>query len=174
MVDNWLDDELAHALLRNFLETEKSNGFRDSRLIDGQNCPNIRSDQIIWLSDNHTALQILNPNIQRLRDLLNSEFFLGLNSQEFHFAKYAAGGHYEKHLDASPVHSAERVISMVYYLNRQPEGGELMLHLPSGEQKIAPIWNRLVLFRSDFVWHEVLPSKNDRRSLTGWFLRTRP
>ena len=35
--------------------------------------------------------------------------------------------------------------------------------------KLLPLPGRLVVFRSDTIWHEVLPTRRTRWSLTGWF-----
>ena len=50
------------------------------------------------------------------------------------------------------------------------DGGELKIHKPL-ERVVDPVFNRLVLFRSDTVLHEVLPARKPRRSLTGWLLK---
>ncbi|HAJ18613.1 MAG TPA: hypothetical protein DCL95_00870 [Rhodospirillaceae bacterium] len=34
--------------------------------------------------------------------------------------------------------------------------------------RLIPAPGRLVVFRSDLVWHEVLPGRKPRWSLTGW------
>jgi hypothetical protein len=63
-------------------------------------------------------------------------------------------------------------------LNREWEGGQLRVHLPSplttvdedpiGYFDIDPLLGRLVIFRSDHVEHEVLPCHKDRSALTFW------
>jgi len=69
-----------------------------------------------------------------------------------------------------------RLISCVLYLNENwkvGDGGELQLYNTSGEvptHRIEPLRNRMVFFRSDTVWHEVLPAHAPRKSLTGWLL----
>ncbi len=49
-------------------------------------------------------------------------------------------------------------------------GGELKIFSEHGDEIIAPIGNRLVLFRSDTIEHEVLETATSRKSLTGWLL----
>ena len=61
--------------------------------------------------------------------------------------------------------------STVFYLNSDwhaEEGGQLRLHLAGGTQDLLPNWNRLVLFRSADIEHEVLPATRERLSITGW------
>ncbi len=69
-----------------------------------------------------------------------------------------------------------RKLSSILYLNQNwqaSDGGELRLYVNDDEWlNISPIGGRLVLFLSDQFWHEVLPAKRERLSLTGWF-RTR-
>lgn len=137
----------------------------------------IRGDSIFWLDDNSKkpATQGFLAWAAVLRHQLNRHFFLGLNSEEFHFARYPVGAAYKKHLDQH--HSRlERKISLVLYLNLQwnnDDGGELCLYSPADNtlevNRIAPCPARLVLFRSDTIPHEVLPCRQTRWSLTGWF-----
>lgn len=137
----------------------------------------IRGDSIFWL-DAHSkkfATQRFVAWAAVLRHQLNHHFFLSLKSEEFHFARYPVGEAYRKHLDQ---HHArlERKISLVLYLNPQwtnDDGGELCLYSPDNNMlevnRIVPHAARLVLFRSDIIPHEVLPSRQIRWTLSGWF-----
>jgi SM-20-related protein len=44
------------------------------------------------------------------------------------------------------------------------------MYLKRGIKDALPIAGRLVCFRSDVIEHEVLPSKKERLSVTGWML----
>jgi len=135
----------------------------------------IRGDRILWLKAGQSAacdryLLIM----ETLRVALNRELYLGLEEYESHFAFYAPGASYLKHLDRFRDDDC-RMVSVVIYLNPNwlPEqGGALRLH-PHGEcaQDIAPLGSRLVLFLSADIVHEVLPATRDRMSLAGWFRR---
>jgi SM-20-related protein len=106
---------------------------------------------------------------RRLRD----EALLPLRREEFHAAIYEPGGYYRRHLDTKR-DSSERMVSCVYYLTRDRElgdGGELRLHLPTGPVDVVPQTNRLVLFQSATVPHEVLLNHKRRYSLSGWLNR---
>jgi SM-20-related protein len=137
--------------------------------------PGIRGDQIHWLEPGQSLacdryLQIM----ERLRVALNRGLFLGLDEYESHFAFYAPGASYLKHLDRFRDDDS-RTVSVVVYLNPGwlPEhGGALRLH-PQGRhtEDIAPLGSRLVLFLSADMLHEVLPATRDRLSLAGWFRR---
>ncbi|CBJ30213.1 [Skp1-protein]-hydroxyproline N-acetylglucosaminyltransferase, family GT60 [Ectocarpus siliculosus] len=114
-------------------------------------------------------------------------------------ARYPGDGRgYVRHRDtprsAQDSEEAERKITALYYLNpdwRPSMGGQLRVHLdsrpeaaaeeggprPAGEEEekagrkwdIEPVLDRLVLFRSDLVEHEVLPASAPRLAVTLWF-----
>ena len=134
---------------------------------------NIRTDWIYWLDRARDAhLEPFFSGIDQLREALARELFLSLNGYEFHFAKYPIGAFYKPHLDQFS-HRDNRMISSVLYLNEDwqtGDGGELRISKPT-QAVVQPIFNRLVLFRSDTVLHEVLPAHKPRRSLTGWLLK---
>lgn len=146
----------------------------------------LRGDFTYWIEANasnidknsHSYLQCM----ESLRTSLNQTLFLGLADFETHYAIYPAGKGYSKHLDQfqqnnqTQTNQGLRKISSVLYLNQDwktQDGGQLRLYINTQDFiDIAPITGRLVLFLSDRFWHEVLPAKRDRISLTGWF-RTR-
>lgn len=134
----------------------------------------VRGDEIFWLQRNETDQGIVHffNEIQSLMESLNREFFLSLNDAEFHFAHYPPGTFYRRHLDQFKGRN-NRQISVILYLNDQwkpGDGGELKVYTNDGDELIAPIGNRLAVFRSDTVEHEVLPTQVLRRSITGWLL----
>lgn len=135
----------------------------------------VRGDQIHWLDENAAtpAQTQYWHKMAQLRETLNEELFLSLISLEAHFAVYAPGAFYQKHLDRF-AHAGERVISCSFYLNpdwKADYGGHLRLYIEGGHVDILPTAGTLVLFRSDTVHHEVLPATQPRYSLTGWFKR---
>lgn len=135
----------------------------------------IRGDKIHWLDNlNLSPVQSAYMSIiEGLREELNYKLFLGLRSYEAHFALYPPGAGYKKHLDRFST-SDERSISCVLYLNPnwQPlDGGQLRIYLDEKFVDIPPVAGTMVIFRSDTLWHEVLPSTRPRWSLTGWYRR---
>lgn len=135
----------------------------------------IRGDRIQWLEagqaeacDRYLAL------MNALRQALNRQFFLGLEEFECHFAFYPPGAFYQTHLDRFRDDDS-RTVTAVLYLNPdwQPEdGGCMRLHLPDEPPRdVPPCAGSLVVFMSGEVPHEVLPTRTDRLSLTGWFRR---
>ncbi|HTD03394.1 2OG-Fe(II) oxygenase [Undibacterium sp.] len=137
--------------------------------------PGIRGDRIRWLHAGQSPacdryLQIM----EGVRVSLNRSLYLGLDEYESHFAFYAPGAAYHKHLDRFQDDDC-RTVSVVIYLNQDwlpADGGALRLH-PEGQcmEDIAPLGSRMVLFLSADMLHEVLPATRDRISLAGWFRR---
>lgn len=144
----------------------------------------VRRDEIFWIDGATDAEREWLGWSARLQSYLNRRLFLGLFSFESHFAHYAPGAFYRKHLDAfkaqpnqkdAEVEGANRVVSLVVYLNSrwQPEdGGELVLFAQDGNTevgRVTPALGTLVVFLSEDVPHEVLPAHRDRFSIAGWY-----
>lgn len=134
----------------------------------------IRGDFIFWLDKNQVdgKVKAYLDGMDRLIALLNRYCFLSISSKEFHFAVYPKGTFYKRHLDQFKERD-NRLISVVFYLNdnwTEGDGGELKIYRESGDFNVNPIANRLVLFKSDVVEHEVLLSNTQRKSITGWLL----
>jgi SM-20-related protein len=132
----------------------------------------VRGDHIQWLeAGQSSACDQYLEIVDALRQTLNQQLFVGLEDFECHFALYPVGAFYAPHLDRFRDDS-RRAISVVLYLNEQwlPEhGGALRLHLDAGGHEITPLGGSLVVFRSDYILHEVLPAARERLSLVGWF-----
>lgn len=178
--DDILPKDLVEELLLECQKSWQDGLFRDAHIGRGQSKnldAEIRGDAILWLNSeqNHSASRRFLQWAAEFRRELNQRYYLGLNSEEFHFARYPAGKGYQKHIDQHRGTLA-RKISLVLYLNQNwgPEdGGELCIYDASDEslelQRVLPKGGRLVLFRSDLVPHAVLPCFQTRWSLTGWF-----
>jgi SM-20-related protein len=137
----------------------------------------VRADQILWLepSGGSEAQRACLGKFEQVRLRLNRDLQLGLFDFECHFARYAPGAFYRRHVDQFSRDSRRRV-SSILYLNpgwEAAEGGALRLYLErkpeSAHVDILPAGGTLVLFLSDRFPHEVLPATRERLSLTGWF-----
>ena len=135
----------------------------------------IRGDRIQWLEPGQSQacdqyLQLMDG----LRQALNQALYLGLEDYECHFACYAPGAFYQRHLDRFR-DDDRRTVSAVFYLNEEwqaEHGGALRLYLADGrEHDVLPQAGTLALFLSSEMPHEVLPATRERLSLTGWFRR---
>ncbi|MEH6357866.1 MAG: 2OG-Fe(II) oxygenase [Pseudomonadales bacterium] len=134
----------------------------------------VRTDEVCWISDDFDAGRAWLDWASELQVALNRRLFLGLFSFESHFAHYAPGNFYKRHLDAFKGES-NRVLSLVVYLNPdwQPEyGGELVIEVCDAQHdavKLTPSFGTVVVFLSEEFPHEVLPASHDRYSIAGWF-----
>jgi|DEB0MinimDraft_6_1074348.scaffolds.fasta_scaffold71897_2 Rps23 Pro-64 3,4-dihydroxylase Tpa1-like proline 4-hydroxylase len=89
------------------------------------------------------------------------------------FLRYQNGGHYKTHTDHCK--NAPRTLSIIYLLNNDYEGGELIFKLPDGKDEIFKIEkkpNRVVIWPSNFLYpHQVTPvTKGLRYSIVSWAL----
>lgn len=111
-----------------------------------------------------------------LRDMINQRLFWELSGIEAHYSLYLPGAGYRKHLDCLTQNHA-RGLSCLLYLNSdwQPvDGGLLRLYHPEGYHEITPQAGNWLIFRSDRIYHEVLPTQAPRLSLAAWLHRPRP
>ncbi len=171
--------------LLNQLQNSELKAAGIGRQTDFQIQETIRSDKIHWLEPNTKTTTEFLQWMESLRVGLNRRLFMGLFDYESHFAHYAAGAFYKKHVDAfrgsrKQGHS-NRVLSTVLYLNDTwlpDEGGELLIYAEEDETKvieakvietILPEFGRLVIFLSEKFPHEVLPATRERKSIAGWF-----
>lgn len=135
----------------------------------------IRTDQVQWLERaEYGALANYQNFIEELRQHLNRLLYLGLFEFEGHFAIYPPGAFYKRHLDNFRGTTA-RLVSAVLYLNedwQESNCGQLRFYTDGTNGgayiDIFPHAGTLVLFRSALFWHEVLPARQERFSLTGW------
>lgn len=144
------------------------------RHVSHQRDSSVRSDAIRWLDAARIPDGDYLAVTEQLRVVLNRELFLGLFDYECHYARYAPGAFYRRHVDAF-AGQKNRVLSTVLYLNRdwrEEEGGELLLYECDAAAPLArvlPHYNRLVVFLSERFPHEVLPATRARHSIAGWF-----
>lgn len=173
VVDDALPDSLAAALALECGDTRGTFKLAGTgRRNDYQRDVNVRSDAIRWIDASLEAGAQYLASMEALRGELNGRLFLGLFDYECHYAQYAPGALYSKHLDAF-AGEKNRVLSTVMYLNqdwREEEGGELLLYTEEGTAEVVlPQQNRLVLFLSERFPHEVKPATRERHSIAGWF-----
>jgi len=195
-IDNWIDeaadalaehgwfcrDDAVSPALVAALSNDLAQLMEDDRLKragigrerDFQVDRDIRRDWIFWLNRQRPVQAGFLVLAERLRLALNRRLFLALFEFEAHVALYPPGAFYRRHFDSFRG-AANRMVSLVVYLNRDwadSDGGELVLYRPeSGEEmaRIVPRAGTLVLFMSEEIEHEVLPTHRDRASIAGWF-----
>ncbi len=182
VVDNFLPTGLyehLQAQFKTYLRQDQLEPAGIGSLTTYQINENVRSDEILWLDRHHCTPKIgdyFKFIEQELIPQLNRNLFLSIKDFEFMLAYYPPGGYYKKHLDQFQGRN-NRLLSMVIYMNddwQKGDGGELeIFHNDDAHTTtiVEPIGNRLVLFNSATIWHQVLPAHKGRKSITGWLLK---
>ena len=180
IIDNFVDEEFRKALLKEQIELLEKGMFRHAAVGKGgqkQVRTEIRSDEVLWMDqESLSPLQAAYwEKVEQIRQVLNQRCFLGLRSFEGHFARYPIGSFYKKHLDQ--FHAVpHRVVTVIVYLNDSwsaEDEGALRMYFPQEDgselfEDVLPLGGRLVVFLSAEIPHEVLPTKKERISITGW------
>lgn len=144
------------------------------RKLNQQHNAGVRNDQIAWINGESPAGVRWLQWSQALQAYLNRHLFLGLFSFESHFAHYAPGHFYRRHVDAFKG-EANRVLSIVTYLNPnwiESDGGELVIYRDPTDVSgfsIIPDFGTVTVFLSEEFEHEVKPARRDRYSIAGWY-----
>lgn len=174
---DFIKPDVAFGIRTEIEQLQEQNGFKQASI--GKNelkaiDTTQRGDFISWIDPTsvapHTRLYL--EQIESLKSELNYHFYLGIRDYECHYAHYPPGTFYKKHVDRHKTGSNRRV-STVLYLNPnwQPaDGGELLIyHSDHAPTRIEPLMGTLAIFLSELE-HEVLATKRDRMSITGWML----
>lgn len=135
-----------------------------------------RGDEIAWLDDGAggPGLAALRTRFDDLGAALTHQAYLGLRRREIQVARYPGdGARYARHRDTfRDAAGPQRRVTAIVYLNAgwiPAHGGLLRLYLPGGPLDVAPRLDRLVVFLSERVEHEVLPAYAPRWAVTAWF-----
>lgn len=180
VIDGLLAPAETEALARECAAMHAARRMTPARVGNGRAASALRGDHTRWfeMSALSETQQPFVTAIEALRATLNRSLMLGLVESEAHYAVYAPGSRYARHLDQLRGRDA-RVVSAVYYLNAdwQPaDGGALRLYLDEGRSHdVLPCAGTLVLFLSDRFEHEVLPAATrERMSIACWMRRREP
>ena len=180
VVDNFVDEAFRKALLKEQTDLLNQGQFTKAAVGKGdqkQVRAEIRSDEVLWMDP--TALSPLQAifweKVAEVQQVLNRRCFLGLKSFEGHFARYPIGSFYKRHLDQ--FHAVpHRIVTIILYLNdswTEADRGQLRMYFPQEDgservEDVLPLGGRLVVFLSEEIPHEVLPTHKERISITGW------
>ncbi len=180
VVDNFVDQAFRKELLKEQTDLLNQGQFKKAAVGKGdqkQVRAEIRSDEVLWMDP--MALSPLQAifweKIEELKQVLNRRCFLGLKSFEGHFARYPIGSFYKRHLDQ--FHAVpHRIVTVILYLNEswtEVDGGQLRMYFPQEDgservEDVLPLGGRLVVFLSEEIPHEVMPTQKERISITGW------
>ena len=180
VADEFVSEARVHELMECAERRAARGDFAEARIGAGPLAlrrEEIRGDRTCWLDEPlFEPERALLEDLERLRQAFNREGFLGLLDLDIHYAWYAPGAGYARHVDQLSGRD-ERVVSVVLYLNdawTPDAGGELRIFHESGNRDIEPVAGRLVCFLTEGCEHAVLPTRRSRWSLTGWFRRRSP
>ncbi|NOJ96302.1 2OG-Fe(II) oxygenase [Corallococcus coralloides] len=135
----------------------------------------VRGDHIEWvLPGAAPELEALWHHFQSLGEAVSSGAYLGLGRFDLQLACFPGGGaRYARHRDAFPGQSNRR-LTAIWYANAdwKPEHGGVLRLFPEdtgAPVEVAPVLDRLVVFLSERLEHEVMPAHAARLALTAWF-----
>ena len=140
----------------------------------------IRGDLHLWVHDTESFkpfkfLVCLLHSIDSIRNELNEKCEFGSEKVQIQVTCYPGEeARYVRHLDTLKDKGPDRRVTCIYYPNREwkkEDGGELRVYLENGEDfvDIQPVADRLVVFQSRRIEHEVLPTKKERYAVSSWF-----
>ncbi|MCB9743696.1 MAG: 2OG-Fe(II) oxygenase [Alphaproteobacteria bacterium] len=166
----------AHAALARLRAEGRMQPAAVGRGVEREHAPEIRGDHMAWLDevDERVALWPLWDVFEDLMAEVNAAAWMGLTRFEVQVACYPGdGARYLGHRDAF-LGDHNRKLTAIWYANPlwRPEHGGLLRVWPPGEdghQDIEPRLDRLLVFRSDVLLHEVLPTFAPRYAVTAWF-----
>lgn len=175
-----LPEALTHALRLRLETLEAADALKLAAIGRGDSqirAAAIRRTQIRWLEGKDPAERAFLEGCEALRREINRTLFAGLFEFEAHFARYPAGGHYARHLDAFADRPRDRVVSLVAWLNgdwQAGDGGELDLWSGPDDTgppvaTLAPRGGDLLLMMSETIPHAVRETRVPRLGLAGWF-----
>ncbi|WP_225408797.1 2OG-Fe(II) oxygenase [Stigmatella hybrida] len=172
----FLGEEQARAIHAQAQARAASGGLRPAAIRRGADRSEdtaVRGDFITWLSpEPGSALGGLWEAFAALGEALSRAAYLGLGRFDVQLAHYPGGGaHYVRHRDAFPGQSNRR-LTAIYYANpdwRPAHGGQLRLYREEAPLDVPPTLDTLVVFLSERLEHEVLPTHAPRLALTAWY-----
>jgi SM-20-related protein len=135
--------------------------------------PEVRGDRIAWLSPGTgPALDRLFDRFAALAVALREQAWLPIERFDVQLACYAGGGEsYARHRDAFAGGPSRRVTA-IWYGNpgwRPAHGGQLRLFAGERVVDVEPRLDRLVVFLSAALEHEVLAAHHERFAVTAWY-----
>lgn len=169
---------LASMVLASLQRLDGAGGLRPAGVgLQGRKDPSLRSDRTTWLehAGPDPAMVALWCWFDSLRLRITEATWVSLRRFSVQLAHFPGQGtRYVRHIDALPG-DPNRLFTAIVYLNPAWEpghGGMLRTWPPAGPMDLAPTWDRLLLFRSDCLPHEVLPTFAPRWAAAAWMRGT--
>jgi len=173
LIDDFLSEEEALMVLQECIDLKRV--YVPGMVFDGVHSTKVdqeyRSNDVVYLDEifrsapeRSDILNIIGRKIwtDECRELWHDGYYIFdvINYCTHHEAvisRYSDNNFYHRHQDTRWDHITYRLITMVYYINRQPEqfsGGSLVLWHGKEHLTVQPKHNRAVVFPS-FAMHEV-------------------
>jgi SM-20-related protein len=173
--ENILPMTLSNSLLKRIqsIDNTQFNPAKIGRNNDQHQNSDIRNDSTLWLEGKDEAEAHYLEYMESLKQAMNRQLYMGLDSYECHFSHYKQGAFYQKHYDAFKGKS-NRLLTTVFYLNNahsDGDGGELIIYDDNDNiiQEVEPKIGTMVIFLSEKFPHEVLKTNKNRYAIAGWF-----
>lgn len=134
----------------------------------------LRGDEHLFLKSSAPELEHTMPAFEALHEKLRDAGLKLVDFTEFQAAVYPGNGaRYVRHIDYTPLSFYKREVTALLYLNPGwvPEhGGSVRVFTGKDEYTdVEPKLDRLLVFRSRDIAHEVLPAHAPRYALTIWY-----
>ena len=152
--------------------------LRKKALNTTRSLDDIRGDSVMWVDMGNDEARWISQVAKQLNKLALSMYNMrGIEMTRVSKSKimvscYNGGGTaYKRHIDSSMEGNLK--LTFIFYFNEsftEKDGGCLRIHKDSGHVDIPPELGTLVIFRSDKLVHEVLPTYSQRFALTIWYM----
>ncbi len=133
VLDDMLGDSACAELIQDFDERRRQGQFQDAGVGASADVQRkIRKSELIWLEPENPPMKArpFIDTMQDLKNLLNRNFYMGLNEWEAFYSVYRPGSFYRRHVDNFKGKN-NRIITFILYLNQnwqRPKGGELRIY----------------------------------------------
>jgi Rps23 Pro-64 3,4-dihydroxylase Tpa1-like proline 4-hydroxylase len=172
-IDEFMSDEDANRVLQECIDLKKV--YFQARVFDGPTATKVdrdyRTNDVVYLDDifrgepaRSDILGIMKQKIwtDECREIWHDGYYIFdivnySTRQEAVLSRYGNGHFYKKHQDTRRDHITNRLVTLVYYINKLPQqftGGSLILWQGEESIRIEPKHNMAVIFPS-FTFHEV-------------------
>jgi len=177
VIENFVDPKEAQYLLEEIQRLIEEEALKDAAIgrgVQSDVVKSIRKDEIKWIDPgtNNKNIASFLTTVEQLGVYLSQYFRVAIKRYEGHWAHYPSGAFYKKHVDQFQ-ETNNRIFSIITYLNPnwgETDGGELVIYQDNKPNVlIQPKQGSMVCFRSDLLFHEVLPTNRSRYSITGWY-----
>lgn len=175
--DGVLGEAVASDTFREIVDLAHDGALRNAgvgRMGSHRHDETIRQDLIAWVdADTEERFRRVTVLFEEVRKAANEYCWMGVKRFDTQIAMYPGdGAQYDRHRDAFHGQSS-RVLTAIYYPNvgwEPAHGGQLRVFFANdGTEEIDPVGDRLVVFLSEILDHQVLPVFSARAALTAWY-----